>query len=50
MNWKDKKKKLQETLKDLGFVEDEFSGKLELNFHKGELSKKIKKTKTIEID
>jgi hypothetical protein len=47
---KDKKKKLQEMLKRLGFIEKEFSGSVELNFHKGSLSRKIKKTDTIEIE
>ncbi|MCP4365996.1 MAG: hypothetical protein GY800_11970 [Planctomycetes bacterium] len=47
---KDKKRKLQEMLKRLGFIEKEFSGSVELNFHKGSLSRKIKKTDTIEIE
>lgn len=47
---KDKKKKLQEMFKRLGFIDEEFSGSVELNFYKGSLSRKIKKTDTIEIE
>ena len=44
-----RRERLEKILKRLGFVDDTFSGKLELNFYKGELSKKIKKADTIEM-